>query len=88
MITQKTISDFLSTEYKEFAMYSIEGRAIPSMIDGFKPSQRVIHISSQIWKTGNEKALKIFQLAGKVASDAFITVTTFRGCYNNNGTEI
>jgi DNA topoisomerase-2 len=49
-------------------MYSIEGRAIPSMIDGFKPSQRkVIHISSQIWKTGNEKALKIFQLAGKVA---------------------
>jgi DNA gyrase/topoisomerase IV subunit A len=42
------------------------------MIDGFKPSQRkVIHISSQIWKTGNEKALKIFQLAGKVASDAF-----------------
>lgn len=72
MITQKTISDFLSSEYKEFAMYSIEGRAIPSMIDGFKPSQRkVIHISSQIWKTGNEKALKIFQLAGKVASDAF-----------------
>jgi DNA gyrase/topoisomerase IV subunit A len=58
-------------------MYSIEGRAIPSMIDGFKPSQRkVIHISSQIWKTGNEKALKIFQLAGKVASDAFIITVT------------
>ena len=27
MTTQKTISDFLSQEYKEFAMYSIEGRA-------------------------------------------------------------
>ena len=72
MITQKTISDFLSQEYKEFAMYSIEGRAIPSVIDGFKPTQRkVIHISNQIWRTGNEKNLKVFQLAGKVASDAF-----------------
>lgn len=72
MITEKSISDFLSNEYKEFAMYSIEGRAIPSVIDGFKPVQRkIIHISSQIWKTGNEKTLKVFQLAGKVASDAF-----------------
>lgn len=72
MITEKTITDFLSEEYKEFAMYSIEGRAIPSVVDGFKPTQRkIIHISNQIWKTGNEKNLKVFQLAGKVASDAF-----------------
>lgn len=71
-MTEKTISDFLSNEYKEFAMYSIEGRAIPSVIDGFKPTQRkIIHVSNDIWKTGNEKALKVFQLAGKVASDAF-----------------
>ncbi len=72
MITEKTISEFLSEEYKEFAMYSIEGRAIPSVVDGFKPTQRkIIHISNQIWKTGSEKNLKVFQLAGKVASDAF-----------------
>jgi DNA topoisomerase-2 len=72
MVTEKTISDFLSEEYKEFAMYSIEGRAIPSVVDGFKPTQRkIIHISNQIWKTGSEKNLKVFQLAGKVASDAF-----------------
>lgn len=71
-MTEKTISEFLSNEYKEFAMYTIESRAIPSVIDGFKPSQRkVIHVSSQIWKTGSEKTLKVFQLAGKVASDAF-----------------
>jgi DNA topoisomerase-2 len=71
-MTEKTISEFLSNEYKEFAMYTIESRAIPSVIDGFKPSQRkVIHVSNQIWKSGNEKTLKIFQLAGKVASDAF-----------------
>lgn len=68
--TEKTISDFLSNDYKEFAFYTIENRAIPSIIDGFKPSQRkIIHISNLTWKSGNEKSLKIFQLAGKVASD-------------------
>ena len=72
MMTEKTISEFLSNEYKEFAMYVIEGRAIPSVIDGFKPTQRkIIHIANQIWRTGNEKTLKVFQLSGKVASDCF-----------------
>ena len=71
-MTEKTISDFLANEYKEFAMYSIEGRAIPSVIDGFKPTQRkIIHISNQIWKNGGEKTLKVFQLSGKVASDCY-----------------
>jgi len=71
-MTEKTISDFLSNEYKEFAMYVVEGRAIPSVIDGFKPSQRkIIHVANQIWKTGSEKTLKVFQLSGKVASDCF-----------------
>lgn len=72
MTREKSITEFLSEEYKEFAMYTIQNRAIPSVIDGFKPSQRkVIHVSNQIWKSGNEKTLKVFQLAGKVASDAF-----------------
>ncbi len=71
-MTEKTISQFLSNEYKEFAMYVIEGRAIPSIIDGLKPSQRkVIQVANQIWKTGSEKALKVFQLSGKVASDCY-----------------
>lgn len=71
-MNNKTITEFLSEEYKEFAMYTIENRAIPSVIDGFKPSQRkTIHVSNEIWKTGSEKTLKVFQLAGKVASDAY-----------------
>lgn len=71
-MNQKSITEFLSNEYKEFALYSIEGRAIPSVIDGFKPTQRkIIHIASQVWKSGSEKNLKVFQLSGKVASDAF-----------------
>lgn len=72
MKSEKTISEFLSKEYKEFAMYVIESRAIPSIIDGLKPSQRkIIHVSNNIWKTGNEKTLKVFQLAGKIASDSY-----------------
>lgn len=71
-MNEKSISSFLSDEYKEFAMYSIEGRAIPSVIDGFKPTQRkIIHVANQVWKTGTEKKMKVFQLGGKVASDAF-----------------
>jgi S-adenosylhomocysteine hydrolase len=71
-MTEKTISEFLSNEYKEFAMYVVEGRAIPSVIDGFKPTQRkIIHISNQIWKNGSEKSKKVFQLAGVVADQAY-----------------
>lgn len=71
-MNQKTITEFLSEEYKEFALYTIENRAIPSVIDGFKPTQRkVIFISSQTWKTGTEKPLKVFQLAGKIANEAY-----------------
>lgn len=69
---EKTINEFLSNEYRDFALYTIENRAIPSVIDGFKPVQRkIIHISSQIWRNGNEKGLKVFQLSGKVSSDSF-----------------
>ena len=71
-MSQKTISEFLSSEYKDFSLYTIENRAIPSLIDGFKPSQRkVIFVASEIWKSGSEKPLKVFQLAGKVAADAY-----------------
>ena len=71
-MSNKTISEFLSKEYKEFSLYTIENRAIPSIIDGFKPTHRkVIHVCSDIWKSGTEKPLKVFQLAGKIASDAF-----------------
>ena len=72
MNKEKTISEFLSQEYKDFALYTIENRAIPSVIDGFKPTHRkIIHACNSIWKSGTEKPLKVFQLAGKVASDCF-----------------
>ena len=67
-----TITDFLSSQYKDYSLYTIENRAIPSLIDSFKPVQRkIIHVANSIWKTGNEKTMKIFQLSGKVASDCY-----------------
>lgn len=69
---QKTITNFLSEEYKEFAFYTIESRAIASVIDGFKVSQRkIINASLNIWKSGSEKNLKVFQLSGVVAHTQF-----------------
>jgi DNA topoisomerase-2 len=42
------------------------------VIDGFKPTQRkVAHAANKVWKTGNEKPLKVFQLAGTVAATTF-----------------
>ena len=68
---QRTITDYLDTEYAAYGMYTIENRAIPSAIDGFKPTQRkIIFVANRIWKGGNDKPLKVFQFGGKIASDA------------------
>jgi DNA gyrase/topoisomerase IV subunit A len=69
--TIKTVTQYLDQDYRDYAVYVVEERAIPSVIDGFKPTQRkIIFVANKVWKKGDEKTLKIFQLAGKVASDA------------------
>jgi len=68
---RKSITQYLDQDYALYGMYTLENRAIPSVIDGFKPTQRkIIYISDKVWKSGTEKPLKIFQLGGKVAADA------------------
>jgi DNA topoisomerase-2 len=68
----KTITEFLNKDYTNYAMYVLENRAIASVVDGFKPTQRkIIHIANKIWSSGNGKPLKIFQLGGKVSSEAY-----------------
>lgn len=68
----KSVTQYLNQDYREYAVYVVEERAIPSVIDGFKPTQRkVIFVADKVWRNGSEKPLKIFQLAGKVASDSF-----------------
>jgi len=69
MIAKRTVEDFFGKEYRDYALYVVESRAIPSVIDGLKPSQRkIIHAANKIWKTGKEKPMKLFQLAGNVAA--------------------
>lgn len=71
MNTEATISEYLDKDYHEYAKYVIEHRAIPSVIDGLKPTQRkVVFISNKVWKNGSEKSYKVFQLTGRIAADA------------------
>jgi DNA topoisomerase-2 len=70
-ISKSTISEYLDRDYLQYAKYVVEHRAIPSVIDGLKPTQRkVTYIANQVWKTGKEKPLKVFQLTGRIAADA------------------
>ena len=72
MKNTRTVTSFFDKEYLDYARYVVENRAIPSCIDGLKPTQRkVVYIANKIWKTGNEKPMKLFQLAGRVAAEAF-----------------
>lgn len=67
----KTVTEYLDQDYAMYGMYTLENRAIPSVIDGFKPTARkIIYIADKVWRSGNEKPLKIFQLGGKIAADA------------------
>lgn len=71
-MNKRTVTSFFDNEYLDYAKYVVSQRAIPHCIDGLKPTQRkVIHVANKIWKTGNEKPMKLFQLAGRVAADAF-----------------
>jgi DNA topoisomerase-2 len=71
-LPSRTAEDFFDTEYRNYAIYTIENRAIPSLVDGFKPAQRKIAFAAnKLWKTGNEKPLKVFQLGGQAAALSF-----------------
>jgi DNA gyrase/topoisomerase IV subunit A len=69
---RRTVEDFFDCEYRAYAMYTVENRAIPSLVDGFKPAQRKIAFAAaKLWKTGNEKPMKVFQLGGQAAALSF-----------------
>ena len=71
-VTKRKAQDFFDKEYLGYAKYVVENRAIPSLVDGFKPSQRKIaYASHKLWKTGKEKPMKVFQLGGQAAAISF-----------------
>ncbi|AEO97178.1 DNA topoisomerase II medium subunit [Salmonella phage vB_SenM-AKM_NP4] len=67
-LNERSLQSIIDTEAKEFAIYTVENRAIPNMIDGFKPVQRfVIRRALDLSKGNKEKFHKLASVAGGVA---------------------
>mgnify|MGYP003635950511 CR=1 FL=1 len=62
----RKLSDIIDNEALDYAMYTVENRAIPSVIDGFKPVHRfILTMALQVAK--NDFA-KVAAIAGSVSS--------------------
>ena len=56
------LSTIAKTKWLEHAIYTLEQRAIPSMVDGLKPVQRIILYATT--KIAKDKFIKIAEIAG------------------------
>lgn len=64
----KSISSIIDDEYAEFSMYVVENRAIASVVDGLKPSQRkILYVAL---KTAQSQKQKVAAIAANAASMA------------------
>lgn len=68
MEKELNISDYLDKEYKNYAFYVLESRALPSIVDGFKSSSRKI-INSATKRVKNDFD-KVNSLAGTIVGDS------------------
>lgn len=66
----RTLTDIIDTDYLDFAMYTLQSRAIPSVIDGLKPVQRKI-IYSMLLDYKSTK-VKVAELGGGLAKYNYI----------------
>ena len=89
MVT-KNVSELIDNEYKEYAMYVLENRALPSYIDGLKPSGRKLLYSMLNYYKG--KKTKIAELGTSISqfnyhhgeSSAMGAAITLASDWNNN----
>ena len=81
-IQKRTITNFLNTEYLNYAFSVLEERAIPSAIDGFKPGARKIMHASLAGTTKDGKLYKLLALSG----DAMRVSLYAHGDISLNGT--
>jgi len=81
-VTKRTITNFLNTEYLNYAFSVLEERAIPSAIDGFKPGARKIMHASLSGTTKDGKLYKLLALSG----DAMRVSLYSHGDQSLNGT--
>lgn len=81
-VNKRTITNFLNTEYLNYAFSVLEERAIPSVIDGFKPGARKIMHASLAGTTKDGKLYKLLALSG----DAMRVSLYSHGDISLNGT--
>ena len=60
----KNITDFFGAEYKEWAKSVVEERALPSVIDGFKPTARKVVHAANVGSLKDGKLYKLLALSG------------------------
>lgn len=66
MMKEESISNLIDTQYWEYSRYVLESRAIPSVLDGFKPVQRrALWVARSLAKNG---LVKVSKLAGSAMS--------------------
>ena len=63
-VSDRTVTDFLNSEYKDFAQYVITTRACPSLIDGFKTGARKIIHAAFTATLKDKKKHKMLELVG------------------------
>lgn len=87
----KTVSSIIDDEYKEYAMYVIESRALPSYIDGFKPTtKKLLYAMLNHFKGKKHKVVEIGGSLSSVANyhhgetSAMGAVVTMTAEWNNN----
>lgn len=67
-LRHRDLKSIIDNEAKEYAIYTVENRAIPNLIDGFKPVQRFVIARALDLARGNkEKFHKLASVAGGVA---------------------
>ena len=66
-MTERKLSSIVQKEALEHAIYTVEHRAIPNMIDGFKPSQRFF-VAAALDMCKNNKFQKVAAVGGAVSS--------------------
>ena len=64
---QKTIDDFINSEYREYAEYVAFKRALPSLIDSFKSARRKIFY--YMLKNKNKDFIRVSSIAGGIAEN-------------------
>lgn len=69
---QRDLTDIINNEAKAYAIYTVENRAIPNMMDGFKPVQRfMVYRALELARGNKDKFHKLASVAGGVADAGY-----------------